>query len=636
LFNANIAHVHYCNLPLWEKEDIEEFFNYCFKSDINKENLAKIVEYSASPFELLENINLLISQRFFYKNSPNNTWICEEIDESVLAMNFSAKTRTRYEKLDGSLKKVLNKASLLGCKFDCLTYENIFSVKQARLIFMQIEKISALIHEEAIKKFSFSSERAQEEIKNVIEEINLLEWCKILGNYYYSNASNSNLLKPQRATYLEKAAQYFFNCKEYELCMRCENELIKILIEMECYNNAVHHLKNLENLIKKTRINEHLLPTYYYYLCCCYLSLAGLQESFEYFTKYKKLCPTKDQNKYEHIYLEGYLQYNLSNMPKAFELFNAAYIDIMEVFGKSLYDNKKDVDWNNACKILEVFASVCDLMGDRGLSDKRRDNVYNNALDISKRFGLKERHNSILRKVNMVHKGEIAVSLMTPAKAYFSENNALEHAMTMHNIAMEYIYMHGKLEEAYVEIKKSKDIFDKIGSNWAMQNRNILGIYHCHKLNYREALSEFNKMKIGDSYCHLVILINRINCFRKLKMHNEEIAATKEARAINAQSNNQIGYIEGALLVQEAYSLMEKGDKGSDMLAIKLLDKYFENLSCDRTEQVQSIMLTLQTLKEKRGIPISPENLIDINCINPIVKFLYDERLYLCEILFFE
>jgi len=634
LLRVNSMYIHPCNLPLWESEDLEElfYFNYKNKIKISDENLGTIIEYSLNnPAQLLDNIYALKTTGNIFYNYEDSLWECKKIDESILAMIHSEKINLRYNKLDGNLKTAINKASLIGCNFDCLTFSNIFEIQNAKGIFKRIEDISKLIRIEAMTPndyYRFISERVRNEIESYILREDLIEWRKLLGHYYFLTLNDSCLLKTQKAINLERAAKYFYDSNEFESSIRCKNELIKILVDISCYFEATLQLESLIDLIKKTRINEHLLSVYLYYLCIYNLKLFRFEQSSKYFKLYKKACPASEKkNYYENIYIDAFLHYNMSDTPYAYKVLNEVYKDIMEKD-----TSNSIIDWNSACKILEVFISVCDSMDDR-----RRINVYNNALHIAKKYCLEERYYTLLRKANIAHDNESSIKLMNDAKTYFYERDANEYAMAMHNIAMEYVYIPEKLDNAFNEICASKRMFDEIGSISSILTRNIFGIYYCFKGNYNLALKEFDKIESGDSFCSIAAHINSINCFRKLKKYESEIKAINEVEAVNSKENNQFRYFIGALLVLKAYALMEKNEESSDIEAIKLLDQYLRTSNyCDRTEQKLSVRLTAQLLKNKYNMPIPENQYLDKSCINSIAKFLSDERLYFCEILFIE
>ena len=634
LLRINSLYIHPCNLPQWESEDLRELFYFTYKNkiSISDENLETIIEYSLNnPAQLLDNIYALKAKESICYNYERDLWECNEIDESILTLRHSEKINLRYNKLDSNLKTAINKASLVGCDFDCLTLTNIFEIQNAKGIFRRIEDISKLIHIEAIAPndyYRFISERVRNEIETYIVKEDLSEWRKLLGHYYFLTLNDPRLLKTQKAINLEKAAKYFYDSGEFESSMRCKNELIKILVDINCYFEAVLQLESLIDLIKKTRINEHLLSVYFYYLSLYNLKLFRFEQSSNYFKLYKKTCPTSEkQNYYENIYIDAFLHYNMSDTPYAYKVLDEAYKDIMEKDTNNIV-----IDWNSACKILEVFISVCDSM-----DNNRSINIYNNALHLTKKYGLEERYYTLLRKASIAHENESSIKLMSDAKTYFHERDANEYAMAMHNIAMEYMYLPNKLNDAFDEISISKKAFDEIGSISSKLTRNVFGIYYCFKGDYNLSLNEFDKIDSGDSFCSLAALINRINCFRKLKNYEAEVRAINETELINSKANNQFSYFIGALLVLKAYALMEKNEESCDRDAIKLLDKYLmRNSFCDRVEQRLSVKLTAQFLKNKYNMPVPKNQQLDKNCINSIAKFLSEERLYFCEILFIE
>jgi hypothetical protein len=634
LLRNNSLYIHPCNLPSWESEDLKELFYFYYKNNIKirSTDLDIIIDYSINnPAHLLDNVNALKATDNICYNFDDNLWECKNIDENVLAMRHNEKIKLRYNKLDNNFKIAINKASLVGCNFDCLTMTNIFEIKNANIIFKRIEDISRLIYIENItpsNHYRFISERVRDEIETYIEKKDLNEWRKLLGHYYLLTLNDSNLLKTQKAINLEKAADYFLNSNDFETSIRCKNELIKILVDINCYLEAIFQLESIIDLIKKSKINEHLLSVYFYYLYLYNLKLFRFEESLYYFELYKKIYPTSEkQNYYENIYINGFLHYNMNNTPCAFKILDKAYRDIMKSD-----KNNDNIDWNNACKILEVFTAICD-----SVNDKRYINVYNNALHLAKKYKLEERYYTLLRKANIAHKNEPAIKLISEAKNYFQERDANEYAMAMYNIAMEYIYIPDKLDNSFSEISISERIFDEIGSISSKLTGNVFGIYYCFRRKYDTALKEFSRIDSDDSFCSLAAFINSINCYRKLKEYKAEIENITQAEFINSKDINQFHYFEGALLVLKAYALMEKNEVSCDKEAIDLLDQYLMiDTFSDRIEQKLSVRLTAQLLKNKYNIPVPKNQQLDINCINYIVKFLSDERLYFCEILFIE
>lgn len=631
LLRSNSAYVHSCNLPVWEPEDLKALFYLNYKNEIkiDDKNLETIIEYSLyNPAQLLDNIYALKASENIYYNYEDNMWVCNEIDESILAMRHNEKIKLRYNKLDNNLKIAINKASLIGIDFNCLALTNIFEIQNAKNIFKRIEEISKLIRIETMTHddYRFISERVRNEIENYIMKEDLFEWRKLLGHYYFLTINEPHLLKTQKAINIERAAKYFYDSNEFDKSMRCKNELIKILVDINCYSEAILQIESLVDLIKNKKINEHLLSFYFYYLTIYNLKLFKFEQSYDYFELYKKTCPTSKNNNYENIYIDAYLHYNLNNTQYAFKVLNEAYKNIMEED-----KNNCTIDWNNACKILEVFISVCD-----SLDNKMSTKIYNTALHLSKKYKLEERYYTLLRKANITHENEPSIKLMNEAKNYFFERDVNEYAMVIHNIAMEYVYMPGKLNDVFNEIQVSKRIFDEIGSISSKLTGNVYGIYYSFIGNYSLALKEFEKIESGDSFCSLAALINRINCFRKLKNYEAEKKALSEAEMLNSKEFNKFNYFKNALLVLNAYSLLEKNDESSNKAAIKLLDQYLTiNNLCDRVEQTLSVRLTAQTIKNKYNITIPQDQRLDI-ILNPIVKYLSDEHLYFCEILFIE
>jgi len=633
LLRVNSMYIHSCNLPVWKPEDLKELFYLYYKNEIKikHEDLETIIEYSLyNPAQLLDNIYVLKDSASICYNYEDNLWVCNKIDERILAMRYSDKIKLRYNKLDNNLKIAINKASLIGINFDCLTLTNIFEIRNAKNIFKRIEEISKLIRIESItpdEYYRFISERVRNEIETYIIKEDLFEWRKLLGHYYFLTINESKLLKTQKAINMERAAKYFYDSNEYDKSMRCKNELIKILVDINCYSEAVLQIESLIDLIKNKNINEHLLSFYFYYLTIYNLKLFKFEQSFDYFKLYKKTYKASEkQNYYENIYIDAFCHYNMNDTKYAYKILNEAYKDIMEKEKNNII-----IDWNNACKILEVFISVCD-----SLDNKKSIKIYNTALHLSKKYGLEERYYTLLRKANIAHENEPSIKLMSEAKRYFFERDVNEYAMAMHNIAMEYVYIPGEINNVLDEIKKSKRIFDEIGSISSKLTGNVFGIYYCFTGDYNHALKEFEKIEHGDSFCNLAALINRINCFRKLKNFEAEMKAITEAETLNSKEFNNFNYFKNALLVLNAYALMERNDETNDKAAIKLFDQYLmiEN-SCDRVEQKLSVKLTVQTLKNKYNITI-PKNQRINKGINPVVKYLSDERLYFCEILFIE
>jgi len=634
LLRNNSMYIHPCNLSPWEAEDLKELFHITYrdKIKINNKDLEIVIDYSLNnPVQLLDNIYALKAAENIIYNFNDNIWECNRVDENILNMRHSEKINLRYNRLDSSLKIAINKASLIGCNFNSLILTNIFEIQNAKNIFRRIEDISKLILVESMASddcYRFISERVRNEIETYIVKEDIAEWRRLLGHYYFETLNDSRMPKTQKAINLERAAKYFYDCCEFENSMRCKNELVKLLVDIECYFEAIFQLESLTDLIKKIRVNENFLTVYFYYLCLYNLKLFRFDQSLKYFKLYKKSNPSSEkQNVYENIYIGAFLNYNMSDTPHAYKMLNEAYQDIT----KKDKDNIA-IDWNNACKILELFVSVCDSM-----DDKRKINIYNYALHIAKKYGLEERYYTLLRKAAIAHGNESSIKLMSDAKDYFFERDASEYAMVTHNIAMEYIFIPNRLNDAFSEISISKRVFDEIGSGSSNLTRNVLGIYYCFKENYSLALREFSKIDSGDSFCSLAALINRINCFRKLKLHEAETEAMNEAESINSKENNRFLYFSGALLVLRAYALMEKNEESSDKDAIMLLDKYLEAEDfCDRVEQTLSVKLTMQLLKNKYNIDAFKDQQLDEKCINPIAKFLSDERLYFCEIQFIE
>ena len=555
--------------------------------------------------------------------------VCGDIPNDILFGNYKEIIQTRYNNLEPTLKEALKKASILGVNFDALIIQNALSLDMAAQLMHQIEQISRLISQVDINEsiFEFINTETHRMIESYISDNNKIAWNFAIAVYYETQLIDTLLLFSDLkfCEYAICAALYYERAQRYDKALSLYIKTIPTLMNQDFFRKSLDIIDKSQKLIIKLKnISEMIQIKLQYWTYQCNYALYDMKEGLKSFQNYRRKVNINDLENIRADYCEAIMLYDADQTNIAYKLAKDCY----DKLNKIKKPNKDEVQLK-----IQVTTLLCTI--EETLLFKMYENHFEEALYLAKQNNYLDIYYSLLRISGIVYSGEKCIKSLNDAAAYFSKQNKLEYAMTLHNLASEQIFNNAP-NKSLINFKQSYDIFSDCGHNGVVSVRNGLSIYYSiYKREYALALDYIYNFSTdyNEDFLLLAICYNLITLFRKLGKIVEAEKYLQKANSINQRSHNRYPYFTRFLYAQEGYLAYEhrKFEKAWDCFKA-----FFYHDYQDRIEYSISIAITMSELAKKFNRPL-PKDIYETSIIpNKLAKQFAKEKLIFCEVLFWE
>lgn len=607
-------------LKKWEYDDFLQLTNELYPGAALSEEIVKLLsEYSiGNPGIFLWHIMHLKSLYFirydgrqFETNSP------EEIRD-ILEEGYSDIVKRKYEMLPPDLQTIIKETSSIGFYFHTQTLKEVFNIKNARLIIDRIEKLSMLLLYTDMKKNTgrFVSESAHIQIEELIEADQLTTWCDALG-HYFEGKINPTLSIVEKIQFKEKCILYFIKSKNIDRIIFHCLSLVPLKCALSQYESAITTVGTMKEFSGE-RVKYKKVNTYCYLLfAIIYKSMARFADALKNLNEFSRRSGSKTVYIRE---LEAELIYNLGDIEKSYDML------------KKMYRIKSDIDDPYlSFNIVSMLSSVEETLGYSSYIKH-----FNQAIAIAKNSGLSVAYYKMLRKANIAHFGENGIRLMKEAESYFEKNRIYpELMMTQHNIGTEAMFREKTFNYSLKYLCSAYKIAEEMGFCELGYIQNSLAVYKIFKGEYKVALKILCgfSLEYEEDFTKLAVYLNKVTCLRILGFYEKAWETLNLAKEINSDDKNCFPFYTMQIILQEAYFYLEEGlfqDAYSALL------EYFNQDYEDRVENIVSAKLVLSELCEKNNLPTPGELSGFSKDIDKISRTAAENRLVLCELMFWE
>jgi len=605
------------------------FYNYCGNIKISAENLTYITRSSLGNIMYL-NVIVNYLQGAGYICDVEGQLTCSSLPDGALSDVLRKYLLQRYERLDGVLKELLSKSSIIGSIFNADLLEKPFQIINAAEKLSSIEKISNLIERCTDQTYIFETNDVYNLIRSNISNEQQREWHNILAHYFqrFLNRENKrkNALTTQKLISLVyPIAKHFKYAAEYQAAIPYYLQLVSLYSKLCDYSNELDVIKDIQFMLNQIEMDEDELDRIETATLIakadCYKGLGRYTEAYEL---YDDVLLFIDDTEYtstliDVYYNKGYCLYMIGKVVEAQELL----LSISEQF--NLRENyKKDY-----FHITSLIASICDSTHDSATQRQ----LYLESLTYYRENHCELEYYELLKMASMVFDETIALGMEMEAVRFFRSNQNIRNlAETLHNLATTELYL-GKIEEIKLHINECISLFDSFGSKAVHYPLNTMGIIQMViDQNYKEALFTFTSALSSstEAYSEIAIRTNLIQCLIQLGNYdeaNKQILIVDEL--IAAEPQGVIPIYETFHLLNWALFFLHRNEYKKCEEFLKKLSK-LRNIEDRHKYIVRSLRYTIrkkQTLKARNTAGTPPY---------PIYRHCVDKGLFFATLRFFE
>lgn len=528
-----------CFNRLLQDELESHFFSVLSDIDISNENLTYIMN---SSFGNIMYLNIIINylKGENYIRFQNGRLICDQLPIGILSDVLKDFILQRYDRLDGLLKEILSKSSIIGNVFNANLLSKPFQIINADDLLKKIEKISKLITHPDDISYSFESKDAYNLIKSNISPQLQKEWHSVLAKYYEKLLKRGQQKKTKsiekEITILFSVARHYKYAHDYDVAIIYYIELMAKYEQISDYEHELSVIKDIQSMLEYVDLDSLHLDSLEYDMlkaeADCYRNMGKFPQAHHVYEECLDYFELNDLSKplCELLYQQAYCLYMDGNITNALKI-----LDYVKIYLES----------NGICdelyiKLISILASVCDATGDW----KSQKNYYIRALNYYKDNHLEKEYYVLLRMASMVFGEKLAISMEESAEIFFRKNHYTRYlAEVLHNIATDYLYI-GELTKVSVPIDESINLFDSFGSLAVHCPLNTKGILKMAlEKEFLDAVQIFNQALQYEiePYSEITIRTNILNCSNLIGDFKEALKQlVRIDKLIELQSSQQI------------------------------------------------------------------------------------------------
>lgn len=619
----------YVHFPDWEARDMTEVLDEVYPNlSISNKSLEQIIACSFKNVGIfLNNIEYLKEQGYIcYQGQILK---CRAFPPDFFFRNYKEIIQSRYDRLEPTLKDALEKASVVGIHFNAATIENAFHLRMAAQMIKEVELISRLIIQIDISEteFEFVSSETHRLIESYIPDERRDAWNTTLA-FYYENQLADPFVYSSDAKFYDcslLAAFCYENSKQNEKALSLYLKLIPLLMCQSFYRKGLELIAKAQEIalqLGESRSRAGIQLLYWDYQCS--LAIFDMDRALKSFRAYRKSVQLTGLEEIRADYQESILLYDGDQTNLAYKRIKGCYDGLQQ---------QKALNKDGLRLKVQVTALLCSI--EETLLIDSCQAHFNEAAELARANQFHDLYYSLLRLSGIAYFGEICVKLLRSAARYFSTRDKLEYAMTLHNLASEQLFSNNH-SNSLKNFRKAYDIFLECGHNGIVCVRNGLSIYSAiYRRQYQEALEHIYNFATdyNEAFLKLTIYYNTVTLLRKLGRLREAKKYFSKAVSLNKRKENKYPYFTRFLLAQEGYIALENDEPDK---AWDCFEKFFYHAYADRIEYSLSIAITMAELAGQMGWRLPPEVRAASRTQNENAKYLSEERLIFCEILFWE
>lgn len=485
---------------------------------------------------------------------------CQDIDSSVLLSCGPVPVTEQYSRLDNPLRELLRGSSIIGVEFEAHLLSNPLEFQFVEEKLKRLLSISRIVRQKVDNLYEFESMFARLSIRDFVSKEEYTMWNSRLGDYFWrlSQRQASEGTLTESINSLKKSAFYFDEAKNHPQAIQLYDRLVVQLMAIMQYRDAVKIIYRIRSLCEANpdlRSPGSLARTWQLE-GDCYRYCSDFHNSIQAYENFLEQAPLSKIERFDArcslyvvLYESGeihqplkHLYALLSDLESEFQTKNEPEIPIASVLVKAL-----------SC-LASIEETVC---------NPQHTYHFNAALDIAKRYKLKDEYYSLLRKALIVHKGISGIQLMESAREYYEGiGNQKELAKTLSNIAAE-LLLYGDMEQARIYYQHSFEIMRDFGSDAIYVPLIGLGDYWCLRGEFERALPLFEAAfrEEYDAFSRIAILINQATAYRKLCHFDEATERLECAEQISNEGDaSQYAILLPHLLINKALLCYDKGE----------------------------------------------------------------------------
>jgi tetratricopeptide (TPR) repeat protein len=625
-------YTNYILFPDWTQEDLTELFKEVYPdAEISQECLDQIINYSFKNAGIfLNNIEYLKERGYIY--IQGQCLLCPNFPQEILFGNYKEIIQSRYDRLEPPLKDALEKASIVGVRFDAATIQNAFHLKLAAQLMKEIEQISRLIFQidlggQAGSGFGFVNIHAHQLIESYVPREKRDEWSTALAEYYKNllKASTNCFSDTKYCEYSMLVAYCYENTKKADRAIPFYVRAVPILMAQGFYRKSLEIIEKTNKLLTfQGNSCKRMRMQLFYWEYQCNFALFNMKLGLKAFHNYRKCAALTGIEEIRADYNEAVLLYDANYTNSAYKKIRRCY-DCLQ---------KEDISDRDTLRLqVQVITLLCSI--EETLLIDSCQAHFNEAAALAKAYHFSDLYYSLLRLSGIAYSGEICVRLLRSAARYFSTRNRIEYAMCLHNLATEQLFCQSP-HNALKNFNKAYEIFFESGHNGIVCIRNGLAMYYAlHTQQYEQALDLIYNFATDydEDFLLLVIYYNITTILRKLGRTKEAEEYLKKTIRINRKKENQLPYFTRFIYAQEGYFALEKNDLEK---AWCCFEAFFNHDYPDRTEYLLSAAITMAELSIKIGRPLPANIQQAAGTSNELAKYLAQTGLIFCEVLFWE
>ena len=496
------------------------FYNYCGNITISEKNLTYIIRSSLGNIMYL-NVIVNYLQGAGYICEAEGQLTCSSLPDGALSDVLRKYLLQRYERLDGVLKELLSKSSIIGNIFNADLLEKPFQIINAAEKLSNIEKISNLIECRTDQTYIFETDDVYNLIRSNISTEQQREWHNILAQYFKRILNRET--KSKHALTIQKTisliypiAKHLKYANKYQAAIPYHLELISLYLKLCDYSNELEIIEDIQFMLNRIEMDENELEQIEIITMIakadCYKGMGHYAEAHGL---YVDILPFIDDTEYSPVLIDvcyntSYCLYMTGKVMEAQEIL----LSISEQF-KLRENYKKDY-----IRIISLLASICDSTND---STTQRQ-LYLESLTYYRENQCEVEYYELLKMASMVFDETIALEMEDEAVRFFRSNQSIRNlAETLHNLGTTELYL-GKTEEIKLHINECISLFDTFGSKAVHYPLNTMGIIQMIvDQNYDEAISTFTSALSysTEAYSEIAIRTNLVQCLIQLGKYDE-------------------------------------------------------------------------------------------------------------------
>lgn len=625
-------YTNYILFPDWTKEDLEELFKDIYpNAKISQQCLEQIINYSFKNAGIfLNNLEFLKERGYVY--IQEQCLLCRDFPQEILFGNYREIIQSRYDRLEPPLKDALEKASIVGVRFDATVIQNAFHLRLAAQLMKEIEQISHLIFQIDMGDtkafdFGFVNIQVHQLIESYVPKEKRNEWSIALAVYYNNllKVSANRLSDTKFCEYSMLAAYCYENSNREDQAIPFYIKVIPLLMIQGFYRKSLEMIKETSKLLMfQENASKRLRVQLFYWEYQCNFALFNMKHGLEAFRNYRKCITLSGIEKIRADYNEAVLLYDANYTNSAYKKIRRCY-DFLR---------KEDISSRDVLRLqVQVITLLCSI--EETLLIDSCQAHFNEAATLARTHHFSDLYYSLLRLSGIAYSGEICIKLLRTATKYFSRRNKIEYAMCLHNLATEQLFCQNP-HNALKNFQKAYEIFYDSGHNGIVCIRNGLAMYYAlHTQQYERALDLIYNFATDydEDFLLLTIYYNITTILRKLGRTEEAEKYLKKTIKINRKKENKLPYFTRFIYAQEGYFALEKNELEK---AWCCFEAFFNHDYPDRTEYLLSTAITMSELSAKmeRPLPINIQQAAETS--NQLAKRLAHGGLIFCEVLFWE